>query len=98
MPPWAAMLWARRGESWKQKTSTVIAEFAEGSGGRRAGQAGADHDDAELPLVRRVDQLHLGEALVPLLMQRAGWYFTVEDHLSPIHRRDAETQRYREKK
>ena len=68
----------------------VVAEFAEGSRGRCACQARADDDDAELALVRGIDQLHLRETLVPLLMDRAGWYFTVEDHISPPRRGDAE--------
>ena len=49
----------------------VVAEFAERGGGRRAGQAGADHDDRVLPLVGRVDQLHLELVAVPLLRDRA---------------------------
>ena len=45
----------------------VVAELAERRRRRRAGQAGADDDDRVLPLVGRVDQLHLELVPVPLL-------------------------------
>ena len=45
----------------------VVAELAERRGGRRAGEAGADDDDVEPALVRRVDELDRELVVVPLL-------------------------------
>src|SRR4029077_15107961 len=50
----------------------VVAQLAERRRRRPAGQAGADDDDRVLPLVGRVDQLHLELVPVPLLADRAG--------------------------
>ena len=47
----------------------------------RARESGADDDDIELPLVRRVDQLQLELVLVPLLRQRSGGDFGVQFHI-----------------
>ena len=49
----------------------VVPEPAERGRGRRAGQAGADDDDVELPLVVRVDELDRELVVVPLLLDRA---------------------------
>src|SRR6266568_3997217 len=48
----------------------VVPQLGERSGCGRAGQAGADHDDVEPQLVRRVDELDLGAMPFPLLRQR----------------------------
>ena len=71
MPPWAAMEWARRGESWKVKTFTLYPRPPSVAAAARAGQAGADDDDVELPLVVRVDELDRELVVVPLLLDRA---------------------------
>ena len=72
MPPCAAIECARRGESWNVTTFTLVAELGEARGRRRAGQAGADDDDLEAALVRRVDELDVELVVVPLLFERAG--------------------------
>ena len=48
----------------------VVAQLAERGGRRGAGEAGADADDRVLPLVGRVDQLHLELVPVPLFGDR----------------------------
>ena len=58
----------------------VVAQFPERGGRRCPGQAGADHDDRELPLVGRIDQLHVELVPVPLLGNRAGGNLCVECH------------------
>ena len=58
----------------------VVAELAERRGGRRAGEAGADDDDVELPLVRRVDELDVELVVVPLLLDRPVGDVRVERH------------------
>ena len=45
----------------------LVAELAERRRGRRAAEAGADDDDLEPPLVRRVHELHVELVVVPLL-------------------------------
>jgi len=50
----------------------VVARFAQGRGGRAAGQAGADDDDGQLAAVGGVDQFGLELAPRPLLLDRAG--------------------------
>ena len=50
----------------------VVAELAEAGRGRGAGQAGAHHQDGELALVVRVDQLQVVAVLQPLGLQRTG--------------------------
>ena len=72
MPPCAAIECARRGESWKQKQLTLVAELGQRRRRARARQPGADDDHVVFPLVRRVHQLHLEAVLVPLLRERAG--------------------------
>ena len=49
----------------------LVAELAERRGGGGAGEPGADDDDVELALVRRVHELHVELVLVPLLGDRA---------------------------
>src|SRR5262249_31144284 len=46
----------------------LVAELGERRGRRRAGEARADHEHAVLALVRRVDELQLEAALVPLVL------------------------------
>ena len=75
------MEWARRGLSWKQNALDLVAQLGQRCRGRRARQAGADDDHLELPLVRRVDQLHVEAVLVPLLRERPGRDFGVEVHV-----------------
>src|SRR6185436_6197723 len=58
----------------------VVAQLAKRRRRRRAGQAGADDDDRVLPLVGRVDQLHLELVPVPLLADRAGRHSPIELH------------------
>src|SRR6202012_2564020 len=58
----------------------AVAEFGQRGGGRTAGQASADDEDAVFALVGRVDQLHVEAALVPFLGQRTGGNFGVEGH------------------
>ena len=60
----------------------VVAELAEGGGGGGAGQTGADHDDAELAPVGRIDQLGLEAMVVPLLGDGAAGDPGVEFHVS----------------
>src|SRR6185369_8431924 len=48
----------------------VVAELGHRGGRARAGEARADDDHVVLPLVRRVHQLHLELAVVPLLIER----------------------------
>ena len=55
----------------------LIAEFGQGGGSGPAGEAGADDDDAEFPLVRGIDQLGVHLVLGPLLLDRAGRDFAV---------------------
>ena len=55
----------------------LVAELGEGRRSGAAGEAGADHDDAELPLVRGIDQLGVHLVLGPLLLDRAGRDFAV---------------------
>ena len=50
----------------------VVAEFAEGGGGRRAGQAGADHQHGVLALVGGIHQPGVVLVGLPLFGQRAG--------------------------
>jgi hypothetical protein len=56
----------------------LIAEFAERGRGRRPGQAGADDDDLELALVRRVHQLLVGDVVLPLVGQWALGHLGIE--------------------
>ena len=60
----------------------VVAQLAEGRGGRAAGQAGADDDDVELALVGRVDQLGAELALLPALLDRPVGSLGVADRLA----------------
>ena len=60
----------------------LVAKLGQRRRGRRPGQPRADDNDLELPLVRRVDQLHVETMFVPLLRQRAGWNFGVEAHVT----------------
>ena len=53
----------------------LVAQLGQRGGGRGAGQAGADDDDVELPLVGRVDQLQVELVLVPLLRPAGRWVF-----------------------
>src|SRR6185436_8751907 len=46
----------------------LVAELGQGGGGRRAGEAGADHDDLVLALVGRVHQLDVEFVAVPALL------------------------------
>ena len=66
----------------KAERLDVVAEFAQRGGGRAAGQAGANHDDAVLALVGRVDQLHVELALVPRLLDRSGRDSGIQFHAS----------------
>jgi hypothetical protein len=49
----------------------LVAELGQGGGRGAAGQSAADDDHGVLPLVRRVDQLHLELVPGPLLVDRA---------------------------
>ncbi len=61
----------------------VVTEFAEAGGCGGPGEAGAHDDDLELPLVRRVDELHGELVVLPLVGDGADRDFGVEvDHLS----------------
>jgi hypothetical protein len=53
------------GESWNVKAFDVVAELGQGRCRGRAGEAGADDDDREPPLVVRVHQLHLELVVLP---------------------------------
>ena len=57
----------------------LIAEFRERGGGGATGEAGADDDDGEFPLVGRVDELGVHLVLGPLLLKGAGRDLAVED-------------------
>src|SRR5690606_22407292 len=46
----------------------VVAELAQGRGGRRAGQPGSDHDDGVLPLVGGVHQFNGRLVIGPLVL------------------------------
>lgn len=52
----------------KAKRFDVVAEFRQRSCRAGSGQAGADDDDVELPLVRRIDQLEI--KLMPIPARR----------------------------
>src|SRR5262249_59491877 len=56
------------------------AQLGQRRGGGRAGQAGADDEDAVLALVGGVDQLHVEAVLVPLGFERPGRDFGIELH------------------
>src|SRR4029450_889134 len=58
----------------------VVAQLGQRGGGGRAGQAGADHDQRVLPLVGRVDQLHLELVLLPPLLDGPGRRVLAELH------------------
>ena len=58
----------------------VVAELGHRRRAARAGEARSDHDHGVLPLVRRVDELHLEAVLVPLLLDRAGGDVRIELH------------------
>ena len=58
------------GRILQTKGEDVVAQLGERSGGRRAGQPRPHHEDRELPLVGRVDQLHLEAVAVPFLLDR----------------------------
>ena len=60
----------------------LVAEFAERGRSRRAGQPGADDDDLELALVRRVHQLLAGDVVVPLVGHRAVGNLGIEVRVS----------------
>jgi len=60
------MLWARRGLSCS-RTLRRYTEFAQGGGGGGASQAGPNHEDLVLALVRGIHQLHVEAVLVPRL-------------------------------
>ncbi len=62
----------------------VVPELAQRRRGRRAGQAGADHEDLVLPLVRGVHQLQLEAVLVPRVLDATGRCLSVEDHDVPL--------------
>jgi hypothetical protein len=49
------------------KTVNVVPLLAESRGRRRSRQTCADNDDGMLTAIRRIDQLHLVAALIPLL-------------------------------
>ncbi len=49
----------------------LVAELGEGGRRRGAGETGADDEDLELALVVRVDQLGVGDVVVPLVGERA---------------------------
>ncbi len=59
----------------------LVAQLAQRGGSRGAGEAGADHDDGVLALVRGVDQLDVETGLVPRLLDGAGRCFGVKNHL-----------------
>ena len=65
----------------KAEAFYVVTEFSQRGCCGRARESGADNDDLELPLVRRVDQLQLELVLVPLLRQRSGGNVGVESHV-----------------
>ena len=62
------------------ETLHVVAQFAQGRRGRPAPQARAHHDHVELPLIRRIDQLHIEASLFPGLFDRSGGNSGVEFH------------------
>src|SRR5690606_32271602 len=57
----------------------LVAQLTEGSGRRGAGEAGADDDDLELPLVGGVDEPDRELVALPLVLQRTGRDLGVED-------------------
>ena len=62
------------------EAGNLVAQFRQRGGRRAARQARADDDDGVLPLVRRVDQLHVELVFRPLLLDRARWYVRLEFH------------------
>ena len=58
----------------------LIAHLREGGGGGAPGQAGADDDDGEFPLVGRIDELGVHLVLGPFLFKRTGRNFAVGSH------------------
>ena len=63
----------------------LVAELAQRRRGGGAGEAGADHDHLEAPLVRGVHQLHVEAVLVPLLLDRPRGDVVVEDDGAGAH-------------
>ena len=70
MPPCAAMRVRTPGRVVEREHLDLVAELAERGRGARAGEARADDEHVELPLVRRVDELDLELVVVPLLGDR----------------------------
>src|SRR5262249_7167546 len=62
------------------KARNVITQFGERSGGRSAGESGADNNDVEFALVRGIHQLHRKFMVVPLLINISWWNFRIEFH------------------
>src|SRR5581483_5269991 len=62
----------------KDEAFHVVAQLAEGRGRRGPGQAGADHNDVELALVVRIDELVMRLRVGPLLVERTGGDLGVE--------------------
>ena len=54
----------------KAERFDVVAQFAHRSCSRSSSQSGANHNHAELALVGRIDQLHVENMFVPLLLKR----------------------------
>src|ERR1017187_5551004 len=69
----------------------VVTELGERGGARAAGEAGADDDDGVLPLVRRVDELHVEAVLVPLLLEGAVGDVRFQFHVGPYFSMPART-------
>ncbi len=64
----------------KTKRADLVAQFRQGSGGGRAGQTGAHHDDLMFAFIGGVDELEIKTVLVPLLRQRPRGDLAVEFH------------------
>ena len=73
----------------------VVAQFRQGGRGGAAGQAGAHHDDLELSLVGRVDQLQVETMSVPLRFQGSARNLGIKLHqmTSLFQRQNDERQR-----
>jgi hypothetical protein len=66
------------GRILKAEAFDVVAKLAEGSGRGAASESGADDDEVVASLVGGVNELHLELSVLPGLLDRPGWYFSVQ--------------------
>src|SRR5208337_5156189 len=64
----------------KAEAGDLVAQLRQRGGRGAARQTRSDDDHGILPLVRRVDQLHVKLVTRPLLLDRSRWYVRLEFH------------------